>query len=32
MYSGIDKALDDVNKGRVYKAKNTKDLMTNTSK
>jgi hypothetical protein len=29
--SGLDKALEDVAKGRVYKAKNTKDLMEKTA-
>jgi hypothetical protein len=28
--SGIDLALEDVRKGRVYTAKNTKDLMKQT--
>ena len=30
--SGIEKALEDVKNGRVYSAKNTKDLMTKTIK
>lgn len=30
--TGIDKALEDVEKGRVYTAKNTKDLMEKTTR
>ena len=30
--SGIEKALEDVKNGRVYSAKNTKELMMKTTK